>query len=168
MDAQLLRRRCEARLRHIVSPNPFAIETFSATIAASRRRPIALVSAPMPPRLHGLLVPEASTDYLFYRADTTSLHQRHIILHELAHLVCGHRGLVIDPATSFRDLITHADGVATLLAQYSQEDEEEAETFATLVLARAEGAGGTTARADSHTAHTLQILHDLTGMAYGL
>ena len=122
----------------------------------------------MPPRLHGLLVPEVSTDYLFYRADATPLHRRHIILHELAHLVCEHRGILLDPATAFRDLIAHPDGIATLLAQYSREDEEEAEMFATLVLARTEGAGGIAPRDNLQVVHTWQVLHDLTGMAYEL
>lgn len=168
MDAQLMRRRCEARLRCIVLPNSFTIETFTASVSKWQGRPIELVASAMPPGLHGLLVPEGATDYLFHRTDTTPLHRCHIILHELAHLVCGHRGVIIDAAVSFRDLIAHADGIATLLAQYSQEDEAEAEMFATLVLARTEGAGRTAERDSSHAAHTRQVLHDLTGMAYEL
>lgn len=167
MDAEHLRRRCETRLRRIVSPEPFAIETFTDAIAGRRQRSIELVPSAMPPGLHGLLVPEASTDYLFHRADTTPLHRRHIILHELAHLVCGHRGLLID-ATSLRDLLARPNGVETLLAQYSREEEREAEMFATLVLARTEGAAPPPQHHDAHAAHALQLLHDLAGLSYGL
>ncbi|MEK8171609.1 hypothetical protein NKH77_25790 [Streptomyces sp. M19] len=29
-------------------------------------------------------------DYILYAADTTALHRQHILLHEAAHLLCGH------------------------------------------------------------------------------
>jgi len=35
-------------------------------------------------------------DYIFYEADTLPIHQVHIQLHEMAHMLCGHPALVIN------------------------------------------------------------------------
>lgn len=167
MDAQRLRRRCEARLRQITFPNPFAIETFAASVASWRGRPIELVPSSFPPGLHGLLVAEDTTDYLFYRSDTTPLHRRHIILHELGHVVFGHRGLNVDSLTSLLQSGADSRDAAALVARFPSHEEQEAETFATLVLERTEGASSPPDGNDPHATRTLRLLHDLTGMAYG-
>lgn len=48
----------------------------------------------------GAWIAAPDTDYLFFETDTAPVHQRHIILHELCHVLLGHRTVVIDDIES--------------------------------------------------------------------
>ncbi|MFJ9952649.1 hypothetical protein [Kitasatospora sp. NPDC091207] len=39
-----------------------------------------------------MLISTDRADYIGYAVDTTALHQQHIVLHEIGHLLCGHTG----------------------------------------------------------------------------
>lgn len=78
----------------------------------------------MPPGLFGLWSLIKNCHVILYRANTSWLHQQQIILHECGHICLGH----------------HPGDIKKFLkreAVYSNPQEEEAETFATLLLEKA-------------------------------
>ncbi|HEX4791248.1 MAG TPA: hypothetical protein VH372_22495 [Actinospica sp.] len=83
------------RCRHIVErldlPRPFDAREFIGLLALERGRPIELIQVAARPNLPcGLMVSTDDADLILYSADTSALHRQHILLHEAAHLVCGH------------------------------------------------------------------------------
>lgn len=74
----------------------FELESLVRRIEERRQRGITRVPYPFQPGLTGLWVPAAEIDYIFYASNTHVLHQNHIILHELAHIVLGHRCQPLD------------------------------------------------------------------------
>ncbi|MER7406717.1 hypothetical protein ABT373_30670 [Streptomyces sp. NPDC000070] len=66
----------------------------------------------------GMWVATAQADYVLYEEQTSPMHQRHIILHEIGHMVCGHPS---------------AAGIA-LRMRYSDRQEQEAELMASLIM----------------------------------
>ena len=140
MDLKLLRRRCEARIEGWELPVPFDVHQLCRALAEQRQRPIVLRPLLGRDGPCGLWVAGPSSDFIFYAADTSPLHQQHIILHELSHLLCGHRTLPLGEdelrALLFPDL--HAQTVERVLqrAGYSTADEQEAELLASVILQR--------------------------------
>ena len=93
MTLTALRARCEALVRTLELPARLDLETLVAAVAARRQRALVLCPVRGRPVPCGMWVAADSRDYIFYEADTSPLHQAHIILHELAHALLGH-----DPA----------------------------------------------------------------------
>ena len=144
MNPAALQRRCEARLRELPLPDPFDLGTLCVSLSARRGRAIRLhpVRAPLGPC--GLWVASDEADYIFYEEGTSALHQRHIILHELSHLVCGHGAPTVAHTELLRLLLPDVgeDAVRRVLARgayLEAEEEQEAELLASLILARATG-----------------------------
>ncbi|WP_141983540.1 hypothetical protein [Saccharothrix saharensis] len=104
-----------------------------------RGRPIELVPLPMSASgACGLWMAGTSADYICYERDTTPVHQAHIVLHELGHILCGHPGSEpVDSALAgvFPDL--SATTLRIMLARrhagFSTRHETEAETVAYLI-----------------------------------
>ncbi len=144
MNLDGLRRRCEARLKDLELPVPFDTQAFCDTLARQRGRPIVLQPAACGTGYYGLWVATRDTDVVYYERDTSALHQKHIILHEICHLLCGHQSTnVTDPAAQqllFPDLQTAAMRHTLQRAGYSTDEEREAELLASLILDRAERA----------------------------
>ena len=167
MDMKTLRRRCAARIRDLAIPNPFDIEIFVASVAECRGRPIVL----QPISLHGVVsgawAAMESIDIVFYEQHATLFHQQHIALHELSHILCEHRGFATTEE-SLRSLLladVPIERLRTLQSHhYSDEDEQEAEVLASLILERVNNAQADTAVSDPNIAGTLQLLDDLEGM----
>lgn len=138
-----LRRRCETRIAGIELPRPFDIDAFCAQVAAQRDRPIRICALPSPARTGtpcGAWLQTATTDWVFVEHATSRFHRDHIVLHELAHMLCGHRragplddSLVATLAPDAIGAIRHMLG----RTDYSSEAEQEAELMARLILARA-------------------------------
>ncbi|MER6523961.1 ParH-like protein [Streptomyces sp. NPDC001508] len=123
-------------------PTPFDTAEFIGMLARSRGRPIELVPVVARPHLPcGLLVTTDRADRILYPADTTPLHQQHIQLHEVAHLLCGHRETSPAAASAAQVLLPHlpASLVQRVLGRtvYTEPQEEEAELVASLILNRA-------------------------------
>ncbi|MEV5880101.1 regulator component [Streptomyces sp. NPDC052101] len=85
----------------------------------------------------GLWLGTDDADYVFYETRTVPFHQQHIILHELAHVLCDHGG-VMDMGGAFagpvfNDLQSHL--VKRLMARtsYTTAEEQEAEMIASLI-----------------------------------
>lgn len=143
VDVRHVRQKCEATLRTLTLPRPFALDAFCKVLAGSRSRPLRLL--PIPGREAGpcgLWVSTDEADYVFHHVATSPLHQEHIILHELAHMIFDHAA-VREPAEGARSrLLPGLDPqmVATVLARtsYTTEQELEAETLADLIGGRAQ------------------------------
>jgi hypothetical protein len=128
-------------------PGPFDAKVLISRLAQQRGRPIELVPVAARPDFPcGLLITTDQADCIFYAADTTPLHQQHILLHEAAHLLCGHHestaslsaGLSAGATTS---LLPHLSDslVKRILGRtvYSEPQEHEAELLASLIRFRA-------------------------------
>ncbi|WP_205629718.1 hypothetical protein [Jiangella muralis] len=142
MDLRHVRQRCEEKLRTLSLPRPFSLDEFCATLVRIRQRPLRLL--PIPGNDDGpcgLWVSTQEADYVFHQVATSPLHQEHIILHELAHMVFDHAAVRESAAGIRSRLLPALDPmmVAAVLARsaYTTEQELEAETFADLVGGRA-------------------------------
>jgi hypothetical protein len=139
-DLRGLRRRCEATIRDLEIPSPFDIADFCQQLSASRGRQISLqpMSAAISPC--GVWLATDTADYIFYEQTTSPLHQEHIALHEVGHLLSDHRPTgPLDEAAALA-LTPHLDPgmVRRMLGRttYSTEEEREAEMLAWLILER--------------------------------
>ncbi|MEW1859807.1 MULTISPECIES: ParH-like protein [unclassified Streptomyces] len=131
-----------------VLPRPFDELALIARLAARRGRPIELIPVDALPNLPcGLLMVTDQADCIVYATDTSTLHQRHILLHEAAHLVCGHDRVEPVPGAGGRDvppgsraLLPHLPDalVRRVLGRtvYSEPQEHEAELLASLICSR--------------------------------
>ncbi|MEU4203854.1 hypothetical protein [Streptomyces sp. NPDC045470] len=143
MHWRRLRRRCRRVIDGIPLPEPFSAQELCVRLAADRDRPLRLLTLPTPTGLGmptGMWLATEEGDYVFYDAQTSPLHQEHIILHEIGHLVCDHRMAVEDPRL-FRHIdIGDPASIRRALGRtrYSDRQEQEAEMIASLIL---EGAG---------------------------
>lgn len=137
----------EGRLAEIVAlldvPDPFSVEELVGRIAAVRERPILLRAVELPADgPSGMWIATRSADHICFATGTSPLHQEHIVLHELGHLLCGHESRQPDPDTMLRFLMPSLDPavVRSVLGRtaYSDPEERQAEMFAMLVLERAD------------------------------
>lgn len=131
-----LRRRCTARLRGIRVPDPFDLDQFCAEVASSRGRPLHRrpLSGLAPGTPCGLWLGLPTADYVFYDPDTSPLHAEHIVLHEIAHMLCGHEaGSGAPLAALFPDLDPALVGRLLGRAAYTCEQEREAEMLASMI-----------------------------------
>lgn len=102
-------------------PRPFTLERFVRELRDSRSKPVELVEAPLGGTAPcGWLVPTSRVDYVCYPSNTSWLHQLHIVLHEIGHLVLGHP----------------SDALMLGLSQRGTDNERAAEMFATLAVRR--------------------------------
>ncbi len=115
----------------------------------------------------GAWVAMPSVDIVFFEEQTSPLHRQHVILHELSHILCDHRGI----ATGVEGLqsLLHATATIERLRalqrnHYSDEEEQEAEILASLILERVNHAQANTAIGDPDIAGTLRLLDNLEGM----
>jgi hypothetical protein len=143
-----LRWRSERRLRGIRVPRPFDLDAFCAEVAASRgrplvRRPVPGLSAEAP---CGMWIATDKADHVFYDPGTSPLHAEHIVLHELAHILCGHTGADGALAKLFPDLDPATVTRVLGRVSYTCEQEREAEMVASLIRGRAAPPPGTIGR----------------------
>jgi hypothetical protein len=140
MDLTLLRRRCEARIEGWELPVPFDVHQLCRALAEQRQRPIVLRPLLGRDGPCGLWVAGPSSDFIFYDAQTSPLHQQHIILHEISHLLCGHRARPLGEgelrALLFPDLCPRMVERVLQRAGYATDDEQEAELLASVILQR--------------------------------
>ncbi|MFB7264698.1 ParH-like protein [Streptomyces nojiriensis] len=106
----------------------------------------------------GMLLSTDRAEYIGYPTDTTPLHQQHIVLHEVGHLLRGHQGAASAAGHSAHPgvavLVPHLSGelVRRVLGRsvYDSTQEQEAELFASLVLHRTARPGDPAAPAAAH------------------
>ncbi|MBP2476723.1 hypothetical protein JOF53_005595 [Crossiella equi] len=134
-------KRCAQLVSTLDIPEPFDVRSLVASLAAERGRPIELIPlAARPSTPCGVLAATDRADYLFYTSDTSPLHQEHILLHELGHLLCGHVGTGDLSETVSQVLMPNlpVELVRRVLGRttYAQEQEQEAELVASLIMHR--------------------------------
>ncbi|WP_320783574.1 ParH-like protein [Streptomyces sp. CRN 30] len=150
--------RARSRAEECDLPRPFDVEVFLAALAERRGRPIVVlpvVAGLVSPC--GMVVGTDHADYILCTADSTGFHRRHILLHEAAHLMCGHdrrlpaRG---DGSVLLPDLPPELVGRVWGRTGYADPEEREAELLASFIHHRAgreaaapDGAGGAADRA---------------------
>jgi hypothetical protein len=139
-----LHRRCEKHVRRVVAdvglPQPFVLREFLDRLAARRGRRIELFPHDhVPGAACGMWLRLAEVDVIVY-ARTAQLHEEHIILHEVGHMLCDHRGTARGGDDVLRLLMPDLDPmtVRAILGRtsYSDAEEQEAELIATLILER--------------------------------
>lgn len=138
-----LRRQCLACLRGLEVPRPFDLDVFCRRVAARRGRELYL--HPLPGGLAakagfcGLWIATGAGDHILYEQGASPLHQCHIIVHELAHMLLGHKGSPL--AAGAAELLPDMDpgSVARVLGRSGCDSPEEraAEMMAGMVLADA-------------------------------
>ncbi|HEY0719373.1 MAG TPA: hypothetical protein VGD68_17300 [Streptosporangiaceae bacterium] len=140
-----VRRRCRARLRQLALPDPFDLTELCRSVSASRGRPLHVRGIPGPAtraRPCGIWIATAGEDWIFVDQQTSPLHRQHIVLHELAHILCGHTAAELPENEMLRRLFPDLSPamVTTVLSRtsYQSESEQEAELLASLILARAQ------------------------------
>ncbi len=140
MGGRSVRKACAAKLRALTLRSPLDIQALCDQLQEARGRPITLMAlrgleagGPC-----GIWLATPGTDFVLHRDDTSPLHQTHIILHELSHLIFEHtHGLEGD---YLRLLLPNlgATAVRRILQRsaYTVREEREAETLATLLTQR--------------------------------
>lgn len=134
-----LRKAGARRIAELDLPKVADVAELCRYLGESRGRPITLVPMQMPATSHpcGMWVAARDEDLIFYDANTTSAHQEHIILHELGHIICCHRGAGWLDEASARLLFPNLDPALVrdmlLRATYDDVQEQEAEIIAYLL-----------------------------------
>ncbi|MFJ4777628.1 ImmA/IrrE family metallo-endopeptidase [Streptomyces sp. NPDC088762] len=141
-----LRKAGAQRIAELDLPQATDVAELCRHLGEVRGRPIILVPMQMPSSHPcGMWVAARDEDLIFYDANTTGAHQEHIILHELGHIICCHRGAGgLDEAAArllFPDLDPDLVRDMLLRATYDDVQEQEAEIIAYLLAQRMGNAG---------------------------
>jgi hypothetical protein len=153
VDVGALTARCRARVAELDLPRPFDLAEFADRVGRDRGRPLLRIAHALPvdgPR--GLCLSTRDADYIVYEQATSPLHQEHIVLHEICHLLCGHTGHESLGAGHARQLFPSLDPavVARVLGRssYPTEEEQEAELLASMIRQAARDDGPPAPAAD--------------------
>ncbi|MGC0332163.1 hypothetical protein RKD23_005153 [Streptomyces sp. SAI-170] len=163
------RTRCDAILDDLpLDPSqPPTIDALCAAIEERHGR--ALTLSPLPSAagatagLCGLWISLGEADHIFYETSTSAFHQRHIILHEISHLLLDHRAGRDDDLSGpgMEALFPGLDPamVRRLLARgrtdYTELQERQAELMATLIHQRSAAGASRTAPPPDHGSDVL-------------
>jgi hypothetical protein len=132
-----LRRYCKRLLRQLDIQPPLRVDELCRKLGEHRGKPIRLFPWSLPiPGPFGLWMSRLDEEAIFYQKETTRVHQDHIILHEIGHILADHQddgntgeafpGLGPDYP---RDLITRGFRRTC----YTDDYEREAELVATII-----------------------------------
>ncbi|MCD9194700.1 hypothetical protein [Streptomyces albireticuli] len=108
-----LHRRCQAVLDQLTLPRPFSIDALCRELSRTRDRPLHLHALPdqaADGNICGLWLATPTDDHIFYEQRTTQVHQEHIILHEIGHMLFDHHG--IRPTTPPPGILTSGGAFA--------------------------------------------------------
>ncbi|UGQ10972.1 hypothetical protein LO772_29855 [Yinghuangia sp. ASG 101] len=118
------------------------MDRFCEAVGAQRgrrivRRPLPLIDDREIPC--GMWVATSTTDYIFTESDTPRSHRDHIVVHEIAHMLCGHASSIDADLAQFLLPTTNPTMIRLLMGRtgYATADEQEAEMMATLIMERA-------------------------------
>jgi hypothetical protein len=151
-----LQRRCRKILDNLHAPQTNSFEAICGWVEELRGRP--LILRELPAKIGaigvcGLWLGIDEADLVFYQAHTVLLHQQHIILHELGHMLCDHHqapnSVAADQLSGlFSGLQPQLIKRLMTRARYTAVEEQEAEMIATLLHCTRQAArpGGTLGR----------------------
>lgn len=160
-------RRCRSIDDGLRLPEGFDEDDLLACVSGIRGRRIELMQVTARDDLPcGLLIATGQADYILCNADTGPLHRRHILTHELAHLLFDHVGSAAVRLASAKVLMPHLAPalVDRVLGRtvYTEPQEREAELLASMILSRARKGGGAS-DATRPPGHWLDSLLSLPG-----
>ncbi|WP_330305257.1 MULTISPECIES: hypothetical protein [unclassified Streptomyces] len=93
---------------------------------------------PLPvPGPFGVWIATGSADYILYQRETSKVHQDHIILHEVGHIMADHRSTVSGNEIwqqLLPDISVEVTKKTLWRTSYDEEHEREAELVATIIL----------------------------------
>jgi hypothetical protein len=160
----------------------FSLSGFIGWMEEQRnQRQILLMARTLPPSLSGAWLSTEHCDYIFYDSDALVLHQRHIQLHELSHILCGHEALVCGDEEDMQ--LAPSQQASALQFEWqspflrlgfprSHQMEREAEFLASLIhlqiLGQKTGTPSGTPSPRSCLTHVLQNLHRLQSWLHTL
>jgi hypothetical protein len=143
-----LRRQCHKLLRELELPRSFSVGTLCTRLATHRGRPLYVQALPGVASLTGpcgVWLETETEDFIFYESNTSRLHQDHIVLHEIGHMLRQHAATDLLPDSVFEGLFPDLDRrmVRRLLGRssYSSWQEQEAETVAGILREASEPGG---------------------------
>ncbi|WP_380282367.1 hypothetical protein [Kitasatospora purpeofusca] len=136
--------RCDGLIGELDVPGPFTVERLADAVAGRRGRPMRLIPLPRADSgggsgICGVWMALGGADHVYYAAVTSPVHQTHIVLHELAHMLLDHRQEGPPDHAGLRQLFPDLDPAmaARLLARdrtrATTDQEEEAELLASLL-----------------------------------
>jgi hypothetical protein len=133
-----LRQRCQKIIDELELPEQFSVRDLVQSLGQRRGRPMHLIPLRLPAGAPcGAWFSTGDFDAIFYEADTSPLHQEHIISHELGHILFGHGASATIDADIARQLLPDLDPrlVRRLLCRttYSAVEEQQAEIIASLI-----------------------------------
>jgi hypothetical protein len=144
-DEARLRRRLRRELADLDIEEPTGMAEVCRRLGARRGKSIRLVPYPLEvPGPFGLWLDTPSADYILYQAETTPLHQEHIVAHELGHVLARHRSDEPDDEVwgeLMPDVPPEVVRRALRRNSYDTDQEREAETVATMLLEAAAARG---------------------------
>lgn len=157
---RVIRRDAIRLLRSLKLSPSFDLTALCAQLSEQRDRPIELIPRAFPqPTVFGLWVGTTTSDLVFYESDTTPEHQRHIVLHELGHILLDHGSDDLRDEV-WEDLVPTlpADTVRRALRRsaYDSSAEQDAETFASVISAWS----GAVAALDNRTGSDIERAFD--------
>ena len=149
----------------------FIVSDFIVWVESRRGRPILIRAMRLPPNLFGAWFEGDKADHIFYEAEPPDVHTVHNILHELSHMLLGHRTVHISSDLS-EQLISSAEFVQSEAqpalnglfrdVHYADEQEDEAETMSSLIQQRVFYEAGLAALTHmSHDAAMQQFVQDM-------
>jgi hypothetical protein len=120
--------------------NHFQIDHFIAHIANYRNKPILALPLPLNRTLYGVWIPAQKRDYIFCNDSLQPIHQTHVFLHEIAHMLLEHRLHRVDTVLP-PDLHDHLGGqyllgrmrIAPNDVLVKNDEEQESEQFVYLI-----------------------------------
>lgn len=128
-------------------PIPWDRDAFVQSVAEMRARPITLIpieTASSADSLYGLWLAREDDDLILHERGTSDYHIDQIVCHEIGHMILGHRsGIHRETRDSLGESAWHQvlsglvpESVHAVLGSndYSNEQEREAEMFASLLL----------------------------------
>lgn len=91
------RRRCDRLIRALGLPTPLDPEMLCRHLSQQRGRRVRLLPMPLPSNgASGFWLATETTDYIITDSGTVAPHQLHILLHQLAHMLLGHGGSIVE------------------------------------------------------------------------
>ncbi|MFJ6382733.1 ImmA/IrrE family metallo-endopeptidase [Kitasatospora sp. NPDC092039] len=134
---------CEERLGQLLPllPHCFTEEELVQAVSALIGRPIQIEPRDFKGDFAcGLRERYSDREVISYQRNASPLHRRQIIAHELAHIICGHKGELtladIPPDEELAKSIDWSVLGISARTSYETEEEQEAELTATLIIRR--------------------------------
>jgi hypothetical protein len=134
-----LKEQCNQIADALDLPPTWSIPDLAARLSALSGRPVHIDFLPVDASDApcGFWVSTPAADYIFARHGTSVLHQKHFVLHEVGHMICGHQGInlipeVVSKLPRLKHLKPELVRRALARTTYSSPQEREAELFADL------------------------------------